>query len=137
MSDGQPKSSEVVVYKTSMIAMVCCAALLILSGCTKKAGIIRLNTDPPGAHYFVDGIEKGTTPAEFVWDLKKPIVLELRKKGYYPEQELLTEAWVKYQASKGNYEETKIGKATSQWTVTFDRKLKAAPPEMTSGVKGQ
>jgi len=123
--------------RTSMITMMCCAVILILSGCTRKEGIVRLNTDPPGAHYYLDGIEKGATPAEFAWDLKKPIVLELRKDGYYPEQELLTEAWVTYQASKGNYGETKIGKATTQWTVTINRKLKAAPPGMTSGVEGQ
>jgi hypothetical protein len=51
--------------------------------------------------------------------------------------QVATEAWVKYQASKGNYEETKIGKATTQWTVTINRTLKAAPPGMTSGVEGQ
>lgn len=123
--------------KTSMFTIMCCAVLLVLSGCTKKAGIIRINTEPPGAHYYLDGIEKGTTPAEFVWDLKNPMVLEIRKEGYYLEQELLTEAWVEYQASKGNYEETKIGKATSQWTVTINRKLKATPPGATSGVEGQ
>ncbi|MBE9533836.1 MAG: PEGA domain-containing protein, partial [Proteobacteria bacterium] len=53
--------------KTSMITMMCCTVLLILSGCTGKEGIIRLNTDPAGAHYYVDGVERGTTPAEFEW----------------------------------------------------------------------
>jgi hypothetical protein len=121
--------------KASMITMTCVAVLLILLGCTRKEGIVQLNTEPPGAHYYVDGIERGTTPAEFAWDLKKPIVLEFRKDGYYSEQELLTEAWVNYQASKGNYEETKVGKVTTEWTVTINRKLKLAPPGMTTGVE--
>jgi hypothetical protein len=112
---------------TSMITMMCCAVLLILSGCTGKTGIIRLNTDPPGATYYVDGVERGTTPAEFEWDLKRPIMLELKKEGFHHEQELLNEKWVEYQASKGNYGEFKIGKATKQWTVTINRTLKTAP----------
>ena len=113
--------------KTSMITMMCCAVLLILSGCTGRTGIIRLNTDPAGAHYFVDGIERGTTPAEFEWDLKKPILLEVRKEGYHPEGELLNEAWLEYQYSKGNYGTMRVGGAKKKWTVTINRTLKAAP----------
>ena len=113
--------------KTSMITMMCCAALLILSGCTSDTSIVRLYTEPSGAKYYIDGIEKGATPAEFEWDLKKPILLEVRKEGYHPEQELLNEAWVEYQYSRGNYGTVRVGGATKKWTVTINRKLKAAP----------
>lgn len=111
--------------------------LLASVGCTRSTGIIRLNTEPPGAKYYVDGIEKGTTPAEFEWDLKRPIMLEIRKDGYHSEEELLNEKWVEYQASKGNYGEIRIGKATTQWTVTINRKLRAAPPGQNLGAGGQ
>jgi len=137
MSDHQPKLSEVVMSKTSMLTMIFVALLLILSGCTAKEGIIRLNTDPAGAHYYVDGVERGTTPAEFEWDSRQPIMLEIRKEGYHPEEELLNEGWVEYQYYRGNYGTIRIGGAKKKWTVTINRKLKAAPPGITSGVKGQ
>jgi hypothetical protein len=110
-----------------MITMVCCAALLILSGCTSDTGIVRLNTDPAGASYYVDGVERGKTPAEFEWDLKQPILLEIRKEGYHPEEELLNEYWLEYQYSKGNYGTMRVGGTKRKWTVTINRKLKAAP----------
>ena len=119
---------------TTVFALV---VLLALSGCTKKTGIVRLNTDPPGANYYVDGIEKGRTPAEFEWNFKRPVMLEIRKEGYHPERELLNEKWVEYQGSKGNYGEIKIGKTTKQWTVIINRKLKEAPPSVTGGSGGQ
>jgi len=101
--------------------------LLSAFGCVSKTGIVRLNTDPPGAKYYLDGIEKGTTPAEFEWDLKRPIMLEIRKEGFHTEQELLNEKWVEYQGSKGNYGEIRTGKSSKQWTVTINRLLKSAP----------
>ena len=110
-----------------MITMMCCTVLLILSGCTGKEGIIRLNTDPAGAHYYVDGVERGTTPAEFEWRYDRPILIELKKEGYYTEQELLNKYWVWYQDSRGNYGTIRVGGATKKWTVTINRKLKAAP----------
>ena len=127
MSDGQPKSSEVVVYKTSMIAMVCCAALLILSGCTSDTGIVRLYTEPSGAKYYIDGIEKGVTPAEFEWDMEQTILLEIKKEGYYPEKELMDKAWLKYQFNRGNVGKIQVGKVTNQLTLTINRQLKAEP----------
>ena len=127
MSDGQPKSSEVVVYKTSMIAMVCCAALLILSGCTSDTGIVRLYTEPSGAKYYIDGIEKGVTPAEFEWDMDQTILLEIKKEGYYPEKELMDKAWLKYQFNRGNVGKIQVGKVTNQLTLTINRQLKAEP----------
>ena len=127
MSDGQPKSSEVVVYKTSMIAMVCCAALLILSGCTSDTGIVRLYTEPSGAKYYIDGIEKGVTPAEFEWDMEQTILLEIKKEGYYPEKELMDKAWLKYQFNRGNVGKIQVGKVTNQLTLTINRELKAEP----------
>ena len=123
--------------KTSMITMMCCAVLLILSGCTGKDGIVRLNTDPSGAHYYVDGIEKGTTPAEFEWRYDRPIVIEIRKEGYYPEEELLNQGWLTYQIFLGNYGTIRTSGAKKKWTVTINRKLKVAPPGMTTGVEGQ
>ena len=113
--------------KTSMITIMCCAVLLMLSGCTGRTGIVRLNTDPAGATYYVDGVERGTTPAEFEWNSRQPIKLEIRKEGYYPEQELLNKYWVWYQESKGNYRTVRVGEAKKQWTVILNRKLKAAP----------
>ena len=110
-----------------MVTMMCVAALLIFSGCTEKTGIVRLNTDPAGAHYYVDGVERGTTPAEFEWDSKRPIMLEIRKEGYYTEQELLNKYWVWYQDSRGNYGTVRVGEAKKKWTVTINRTLKAAP----------
>ena len=123
--------------KTSMITIMCCAVLLIFTGCTGKDGIVRLNTDPSGAHYYVDGIEKGTTPAEFEWRYDRPIVIEIRKEGYYPEEELLNQGWLTYQIFLGNYGTIRTSGAKKKWTVTINRKLKVAPPENTSGVKGQ
>ena len=123
--------------KTSMITMMCCAVLLILSGCVGRTGIIRLNTDPPGATYYVDGVEKGTTPAEFEWDSTQPMKLEIRKEGYYTEQELLNKYWVWYQESRGNYRTIRVSEAKKKWTVILNRTLKAAPPGITSGVEGQ
>ena len=123
--------------KTSMITMMCCAVLLIFSGCTGKEGIVRLNTDPPGATYYVDGVERGTTPAEFEWDSRQPIMLELRKAGYYTEQELLNKYWLSYQMYQGNYGTIRTGGAKKKWTVTINRKLKVAPPGMPSEVEGQ
>lgn len=113
--------------RLSLIAVLA-VVLLVPSSCTKKKGIIRLNTDPQGAKYYVDGIEKGTTPAEFEWDLKRPIMLELKKEGFHSEQELLNKAWFQYQISKGHYGKIKVGKVTSKWTLTINRELKAAPP---------
>jgi len=111
----------------ALITVVGLVLLLSSFGCVSKTGILRLNTDPPGAKYYLDGIEKGTTPAEFEWDLKRPIMLEIRKEGFHTEQELLNEKWVEYQGSKGNYGEIRTGKSSKQWTVIIDRKLKAAP----------
>ena len=106
-------------------------------GCVSKVGIVRLNTDPPGAKYYLDGIERGTTPAEFEWDSRQPINLEIRKDGYYTEEELLNKYWVWYQESRGNYRTIRVSEAKKKWTVILNRTLRAAPPGMTSGVKGQ
>ena len=103
--------------------------VLILSsfGCVGKEGVIRLNTDPPGAKYYVDGIEKGSTPAEFEWRYDRPILIELKKEGYYTEEALLNKGWLHYQMSLGNYGEIRAGKLTKKWTVSINRKLKVAP----------
>ena len=127
MSDRQPKLSEVVMSKTSMITMMCCAVLLILSGCTSDTSIVRLYTEPSGATYYIDGIEKGTTPAEFEWEMEHPILLEIMKEGYYSEKELLDKAWFKYQFNRGNIGKIQVGKVTNRLTVTINRTLKAAP----------
>jgi hypothetical protein len=119
--------SEVVMSKTSMITMMCCAALLILSGCTSDTGIVRLYTEPAGAKYYIDGIEKGATPAEFEWEMEHPILLEITKEGYYSEKELLDKAWFKYQFNRGNIGKIQVGKVTNRLTVTINRTLKAAP----------
>ncbi|MEJ2365183.1 MAG: PEGA domain-containing protein [Deltaproteobacteria bacterium] len=101
------------------------------AGCTSSTGIIRLNTDPVGAKYYVDGVEKGTTPAEFEWSYDRPIMIELRKEGYYTEEELLNKGWLHYQMSLGNYGEIPAGKVTKKWTVLINRKLKVAPRRVT------
>ena len=123
--------------RTSMITIMCVAVLLVFSGCTGKDGIIRLNTEPAGAHYFVDGIERGTTPAEFEWRYDRPILIELKKEGYYTEEELLNKGWLHYQIYQGNYGTIRTGGAKKKWTVTINRKLKVAPAGMPSGVEGQ
>ena len=107
--------------------------LLLLSffGCVGKEGVIRLNTDPPGAKYYLDGIEKGTTPAEFEWSYDRPILIELKKDGYYTEEEILNQGWLYYQKFKGNYGEIRTGKSSKKWTVTINRKLKTAPKRGT------
>jgi hypothetical protein len=123
--------------KTSMITMMCCAVLLILSGCTSDTSIVRLYTEPSGAIYYIDGIEKGATPAEFEWEMEQPILLEIKKEGYYSEKELLDKAWFKYQFNRGNIGKIRVGKTTSRLTLTINRTLKAAPPGMTTEVEGQ
>jgi hypothetical protein len=54
-------------------------------------------------------------------------MLEIRKEGYYTEQELLNKYWVWYQDSRGNYGTVRVGEAKKKWTVTINRTLKAAP----------
>ena len=114
--------------RLSLVVGFSLVVLLVFSGCTGKTGIIRLNTEPSGAKYYVDGVEKGSTPAEFEWRYDRPILVELKKEGYHTEQELFNKGWLHYQKYQGNYGKIKIGKITSQWTVTVNRKLKAAPP---------
>jgi hypothetical protein len=116
----------------NLITVLGLVLLLSFFGCVSKVGIVRLNTDPPGAKYYLDGIEKGTTPAEFEWDAARPIMLEIRKDGYYAEEELLNKKWVWYQESIGKYGEVRTGKSSKQWTVTVNRKLKRAPKGGTS-----
>ena len=111
----------------TLITVLGLVLLLSSFGCVGKEGIIRLNTDPPGAKYFVDGIEKGTTPAEFEWSWDRPILIELKKEGYYTEQELLNKGWLGYQQYQGNYGEVRTAGSSKQWTVSINRKLKAAP----------
>ena len=123
--------------KTSMITMMFVAALLILSGCTSDTSIVRLYTEPSGAIYYIDGIEKGATPAEFEWEMEHPILLEIKKEGYYSEKELLDKAWFKYQFNRGNIGKIRVGKTTSRLTLTINRTLKAAPPGMSTEVEGQ
>ena len=117
--------------RLSLMTVLGLVVLFSFSSCTAKTAIVRLNTDPPGAQYYVDGIEKGTTPAEFEWDLTRPILLEIRKDGFHSERELLNNAWLKYQVSKGVIGEIRVGKATKQWTVIMNRILKKAPPSVT------
>ena len=114
--------------RLSLVVVLSLFVLLVFSGCVGKTGIVRLNTEPPGAKYYVDGIEKGTTPAEFEWRYDRPILIELKKEGYYTEEELLNKGWLHYQKYQGNYGKIKVGKNTYQWTVTVNRKLKTAPP---------
>ena len=54
-------------------------------------------------------------------------MLEIKKDGYYSEKELLDKAWLRYQFNRGNIGKIQVGKATSQLTLTINRKLKAAP----------
>jgi hypothetical protein len=114
--------------RLSLVVVLGLFVLLVFSGCVGKTGIVRLNTEPPGAKYYVDGVEKGTTPAEFEWRYDRPILIELKKEGYYTEEELLNKGWLHYQKYQGNYGKIKVGKNTYQWTVTVNRKLKNAPP---------
>jgi len=111
----------------TLITVLGLVLLLSSFSCVGKEGVIRLNTEPPGAKYYVDGIEKGTTPAEFEWSYDRPILIELKKEGYYTEEELLNKGWLHYQMSQGNYGKVRTGKSSKQWTVSINRKLKAAP----------
>ncbi len=111
----------------TLIIVLGLVLLLSSFGCVGKEGVIRLNTDPPGAKYYVDGIEKGSTPAEFEWSYDRPILIELKKEGYYTEEELLNKGWLFYQKYLGNYGKVRTGKSSKQWTVSINRKLKTAP----------
>ena len=121
----------------TLITVLGLVLLLSSFGCVGKDGVIRLNTDPPGAKYYVDGIEKGSTPAEFEWSYDRPILIELKKEGYYTEEELLNKGWLFYQKYLGNYGKVRTGKSSKQWTVSINRKLKTAPPGVASGAAGQ
>ena len=123
--------------RLSLTAILGLVLLMVSAGCTRSTGIIRLNTEPPGATYYMDGVEKGTTPAEFAWDVERPVMLEIRKEGFHPEQELLNSAWLKYQMSKGQFGKVRVGKVTKEWTITIDRKLKPAPSGVASETTGQ
>ena len=124
------------MHRWFSIILIGFVLLLCFSGCVGKTGVVRLNTDPPEAQYYLDGVERGTTPGEFECDIERPVLLEIRKDGYHPEEELLNKAWLQYQISKGNYGEIRVGKATYQWTVTINCKLKAAPTIVTPGPSG-
>jgi hypothetical protein len=69
--------------------------------------------------------------------MEQPILLEIKKEGYYSEKELLDKAWFKYQFNRGNIGKIRVGKTTSRLTLTINRTLKAAPPGMTTEVEGQ
>jgi len=129
------KEHGVEMSRLSLTAIFGLVFLLVSAGCTRSTGIIRLNTEP--AKYYVDGIEKGITPAEFEWDVERPIMLEIRKEGFHTEQELLNGAWLKYQMSKGHFGKVRVGKVTKEWTIVIDRKLKAAPSGVASGTAEQ
>jgi hypothetical protein len=113
--------------RLTLITVLSFVLLLSSFGCVGKTGIVRIKTDPPGATYYVDGVEKGRTPAEFEWDANWPCMLEIKKDGYHTEQELLNKYWVWYQESMGNYRTIRVGKGGKKWTVVINLKLKAAP----------
>ena len=121
------KQIEGVMSRLSPLIILGLIFFLASAGCTSDTGIVRLYTEPSGAKYYIDGIEKGVTPAEFEWEMEQPILLEIKKEGYYPEKELMDKAWLKYQFNRGNIGKIQIGKVTNQLTLTINRELKAAP----------
>ena len=75
--------------KVFFSAAVCLLALSasLFSGCAVmlKGGRsqgIRVNSDPTGAQFYVDGNLAGTTPCELELALKQGHLLEFRKEGY-------------------------------------------------------
>ena len=101
--------------------------ILILSvGCTHKKGRISLQTDPPGAEVYVGGTKIGETPTSFDYLCCSLKELEIAKDGYEPRREILSKLWIKEEARRGGYGETKLvmdGKKRKVWTVTTRRVL--------------
>ncbi len=57
-------------------------ALALAGGCATP---IQLTTNPPGAAAFVNNKSVGVTPAQVTLDGNKPVPIELRLDGYFPE----------------------------------------------------
>ena len=63
--------------------------LLLATGCApmlnKRDPAATINSDPPGAIVFVEGVERGTTPMTYTWEERDglDVEMELRKAGYH------------------------------------------------------
>jgi hypothetical protein len=113
--------------KKNATVLMLLSCILLLIGCTSKKGIISLNTIPPGASVFVNGIKQGETPLEFQYDISRPATLMIEKGGYNTLKEDLNKAWVINENYKGTFykEYIKVGDTSVRvWTVRTTRDLK-------------
>jgi hypothetical protein len=95
-------------------------------GCTAKRGTISLETRPPGATVFVDGVRQGVTPLGFTYDAGRRGTLKIEKEGYYTETEQLDKRWFVNEHYKGNFDKRYKGGESSErvWEVRTTRDLK-------------
>lgn len=89
--------------KRALIGGVALVGLLLVFGCNPKVGIVAVNTNPPGATVYLNGVPSGETPMKFELDMEKPVTMRLLKEGYKPVEEKLTVNWVKSGYHQGNY----------------------------------
>jgi len=123
--------------KTTFIFLV----LVLSVGCTYRKGRISLQSDPPGAEVYVGGTKIGETPVTFDYVCCFFEELKIVKDGYEPQKEILNKLWIRNEARRGGYGETKLvmdGKKRKVWTVTTRRVLAKKgevpgyPPERAS-----
>jgi hypothetical protein len=108
--------------KTTIVLIV----LLFSVGCTHKKGRISLQSDPAGAEVYVGGTKVGETPMTFDYLCCSLKELKIVKDGYEPRREILSKQWIKQEARRGGYGETRLvmdGKERKVWTVTTRRVL--------------
>lgn len=119
---SRKRSGAKMKTKTTIIIIV----LLLSVGCTYKKGRISLQSDPPGAEVYVGGAKVGETPTTFDYLCCYLKELKIVKDGYEPRRETLSKLWIKQEARRGGYGETRLvmdGKERKVWTVTTRRVL--------------
>jgi hypothetical protein len=123
--------------KSTIILIV----LMLSAGCTHKKGRISLQSEPAGAEVYMGGTKVGETPMTFDYLCCSLQELKIVKDGYEPRREILSKLWIKQEASRGRYGETRLvmdGKERKVWTVTTRRvlakkgEIPGYPPEVTS-----
>ena len=69
-------------HQIAAVAGLAAVAIALLGGCTTP---LQVTSDPPGATLFVNNQSIGVTPMQVTWEGKKPVPVEFRLEGYFPE----------------------------------------------------
>ena len=69
-------------HQIAAVAGLAAVAIALLGGCTTP---LQVTSDPPGATLFVNNQSIGVTPMQVTLEGKKPVPVEFRLEGYFPE----------------------------------------------------